>query len=171
MLSMVDSGTETMHFVAVETAALYRRSGRYPTLCDSEVISASMLTEPGGQCQECLTRARAGADADRRRRRARLRLSACRGPAVRVVAHVTGADVRTEKGAGQVSDEPGTGSVQWRHRTPLSGTDLADSWRCGACAGIRAPACIWWGNTLWELCDRQGIPPYSPVVLDGTPQG
>ncbi|MCA1671646.1 MAG: hypothetical protein LC799_05405, partial [Actinobacteria bacterium] len=65
VLSVVDSRTHVMHLVAVEMAALHRRSGRYPALCDVEVLSASMMTEPERECQDCQTRAQA--DADRRR--------------------------------------------------------------------------------------------------------
>lgn len=57
VLSVTDSRTRVVHLVAVETAALHRRSGRYPAMCDSEVITASMLTEPGKNCQDCLSRA------------------------------------------------------------------------------------------------------------------
>jgi hypothetical protein len=57
VLSVTDSRTRVVHLVAVETAALHRRSGRYPAMCDTEVITASMLTEPGKDCQDCLSRA------------------------------------------------------------------------------------------------------------------
>lgn len=39
VLSVVDSRTRMVHLVGVETAALHRRFGRYPALCDMEVIS------------------------------------------------------------------------------------------------------------------------------------
>lgn len=34
VLSVVDSRNRVVHLVAVETAALHRRSGRYPALCE-----------------------------------------------------------------------------------------------------------------------------------------
>ncbi|MGH3904061.1 MAG: hypothetical protein ACRDTE_07730 [Pseudonocardiaceae bacterium] len=61
VLSVVDGRSRVVHLVAVE-AALHRRSGCYPSLCDTEVIAASMLTEPGTDCQDCQTRAQGGAD-------------------------------------------------------------------------------------------------------------
>lgn len=67
VLSVVDGLTGVAHLVAVETAALHRRSGRYPTMCDAEVISASLMTEPAQECWDCLSRAQAGAGADRQR--------------------------------------------------------------------------------------------------------
>ncbi|MGH4013277.1 MAG: hypothetical protein ACRDSL_04960 [Pseudonocardiaceae bacterium] len=80
VLSVVDSHNRLMHLVAVETAALHRRSGIYPALCGAEVISASMLTEPAGECRECQTRAQAGAAADRQRERAEPRRSGVSWP-------------------------------------------------------------------------------------------
>lgn len=65
VLSVTDSRSRMAHLVAVETAALHRRSGRYPALCETEVISASMLTESVRECQDCQTRAGTGAGADR----------------------------------------------------------------------------------------------------------
>ena len=67
VLSVVDGRTGVVHLVAVEKVALHRRSGRYPTLCDNEVISASLMTEPAQECRYCLSRAQAGAGADRQR--------------------------------------------------------------------------------------------------------
>lgn len=64
VLSVVDSRTRVAHLVAVETVALHRRSGRYPSLCDIEVLSASMLTEPDRDCRACQAQAQAGASAD-----------------------------------------------------------------------------------------------------------
>lgn len=55
VLSVTDSRSRIVHLVAVETAALHRRSGRYPALCETEVLTASMLTEPGKDCQDCLS--------------------------------------------------------------------------------------------------------------------
>ena len=66
-LSVVDGRTGVVHLVAVEMAALHRRSGRYPTMCDAEVISASLMTEPVQECWDCLSRAQAGSGADRQR--------------------------------------------------------------------------------------------------------
>lgn len=89
VLSVVDGRTGVVHLVAVEKVALHRRSGRYPTLCDNEVISASLMTEPAQECRYCLSRAQAGAGADRQRepagrRRPRLSWPAVHG--VRVLA-------------------------------------------------------------------------------------
>ncbi|MGH3917164.1 MAG: hypothetical protein ACRDTC_27700 [Pseudonocardiaceae bacterium] len=36
VMSVVDTCTEELHLVAVETAALHRRSGRYPVLCGAK---------------------------------------------------------------------------------------------------------------------------------------
>lgn len=66
VLSMVDGRTGVQHLVAVETAALHRRSGRYPALCDTVVVPASLTTPPARDCQQCLTRAQAGAGDDLR---------------------------------------------------------------------------------------------------------
>ncbi len=62
VLSVVDGRSRVVHLVATETAALHRRSGRYPAMCGAEVISASLMTEPGKDCQDCQTRAQGGAD-------------------------------------------------------------------------------------------------------------
>lgn len=78
VLSVVDSRTRVMHLVAVETAALHRRSGRYPSLCDAEVISASMMTEPDRDCRKCLSRMQTGTGTGQQRvpvKRRRSRLS------------------------------------------------------------------------------------------------
>lgn len=48
VLSTVDARTGVLHLVAVDTAALHRRSGRYPALCGDEVITASLTTRPVG---------------------------------------------------------------------------------------------------------------------------
>lgn len=58
---MVDGCTGLQHLVAVETAALHRRSGRYPALCGAEVITASLTAPSARDCRRCLTRAQAGA--------------------------------------------------------------------------------------------------------------
>lgn len=57
VLSMVDGCTGLQHLVALETAALHRRSGRYPTLCGAVVITASLTTPPAQNCRRCLARA------------------------------------------------------------------------------------------------------------------
>lgn len=56
VLSVVDSRTGAAHLFAVETAALHRRSGRYPALCEADVIAASLTTAPASDCQDCITR-------------------------------------------------------------------------------------------------------------------
>lgn len=60
VLSVVDTCTRESHLVPVEAAALHRRSGRYPALCGTEVITASLTTAPARDCQDCATRARPG---------------------------------------------------------------------------------------------------------------
>ena len=67
VLSVVDARTGVLHLVPVEMAALHRRTGRYPALCGDDVITASMLTEPGRNCRDCLFRAQAGTGEDRQR--------------------------------------------------------------------------------------------------------
>jgi hypothetical protein len=57
VLSVVDTQTGMQHLVAIETAALHRRSGRYPALCGTDVITASLTTTPAGNCRDCDTRA------------------------------------------------------------------------------------------------------------------
>lgn len=57
VLSVVDTRTGEAHRVSIETAALHRRSGRYPALCGAEVITASLGTAPSRQCHVCLVRA------------------------------------------------------------------------------------------------------------------
>lgn len=57
VLSVVDTCTGESHLVAIETAALHRRSGRYPTLCGAEVPTASLTTPPARHCQDCAKRA------------------------------------------------------------------------------------------------------------------
>lgn len=66
-LSVVDSRDRVGHLVGVQAAALHRRSGRYPAMCGAEVLSASMLTEPGGNCRDCQRRAQAETGVARRR--------------------------------------------------------------------------------------------------------
>lgn len=56
VVSVVDTRTRVSHLVGVDTAALHRRSGRYPTLCDSEVITASLTTAPKSTCDACADR-------------------------------------------------------------------------------------------------------------------
>ncbi len=56
VLPMVDARTGALHLVADETAALHRRSGRYPASCGVEVIAASLTTPACRDCQDCLTR-------------------------------------------------------------------------------------------------------------------
>lgn len=117
-----------------------------------------------------------------------------------------------------MSDELSAGSVDWRNRPPLSGTDLIDFLAlrrvCGRrdsgvdragehyvengrlvlpfiadglaalievghvrlgefdpeSCGMRPAVVTAGGRARYEeLCDRQGIPPYPVVVIDGTP--
>jgi hypothetical protein len=64
VLSVVDTCTGELHLVAVETAALHRRSGRYPALCGADVPAASLTTASESRCQDCVQQARrAGEDA------------------------------------------------------------------------------------------------------------
>lgn len=65
VLSVVDTRTRESHLVAIETAALHRRSGRYPALCGTEVLTASLTTAPARDCQPCATHVRSSG-ADRR---------------------------------------------------------------------------------------------------------
>ncbi|MFN2495126.1 MAG: hypothetical protein ABR608_04355 [Pseudonocardiaceae bacterium] len=53
VMSVVDTRTRLSHLVAFETAALHRRSGRYPALCGRDVLSASLTTAPIGDCEDC----------------------------------------------------------------------------------------------------------------------
>lgn len=57
VLSVVDTCTEEMHLVAVEMAALHRRSGCYPALCGTLVAAASLATPPARQCSNCAKQA------------------------------------------------------------------------------------------------------------------
>lgn len=57
VLSVVDTCTGEMHLVAVEIAALHRRSGRYPALCGTLVTAASLTTAPARQCPNCVKQA------------------------------------------------------------------------------------------------------------------
>ena len=117
-----------------------------------------------------------------------------------------------------MSDELNAGSVDWRNRQPLSGTDLTDFLAlrrvCGRrdsgvdrvgehyvenerpvlpfiadglaalievghvrfgepdleSCGMRHVVVTASGRARYEeLCDRQGIPPYPVVIIDGTP--
>lgn len=63
VLSVVDTRSGVLHLVAVEMFALHRRFGRYPALCDDDVITASLTTSPTGECQDCAARAQPGAGA------------------------------------------------------------------------------------------------------------
>ena len=67
VLSVVDGRTGVLHLVAVEAAALHRRSGRYPALCGADVVSASLTTAPAQECQDCPPLAQAGPGADLQR--------------------------------------------------------------------------------------------------------
>lgn len=74
VLSIVDSRTGASHLVAVEKVALHRRSGRYPALCEADVIAASLTTAPVRDCPDCITRAnRRGAGVDLQREPVRSR--------------------------------------------------------------------------------------------------
>ncbi|MGH3813152.1 MAG: hypothetical protein ACRDUV_11945 [Pseudonocardiaceae bacterium] len=68
VLSVVDTRTGTLHHVAVEAAALHRRSGRYPTLCGIEVPAASLTTPAADDCQDCAAQIAAAPDRQPRRR-------------------------------------------------------------------------------------------------------
>ncbi len=56
VLDMVDTSTGHRHLVAVEVAALHRRSGRYPALC-GEVVARAHLTVPAPACATCVLHA------------------------------------------------------------------------------------------------------------------
>lgn len=62
VLSVVDTRTAEAHRVAIETAALHRRSGRYPALCGAEVLGASLTAPPRTDCAECLRRSNPAQD-------------------------------------------------------------------------------------------------------------
>lgn len=53
VLSVVDTCTGEQHLVAVETAALHHRTGRYPALCGAVVAAASLTTPPSRHCLNC----------------------------------------------------------------------------------------------------------------------
>lgn len=74
VLSVVDTRTRESHLVAIEAAALHRRSGRYPALCGSEVVTASLTTAAVRDCQDCATQVRHSRP-DRRREPSRPRRS------------------------------------------------------------------------------------------------
>jgi hypothetical protein len=57
VLSVVDTRSRESHLVAVDTAALHRRSGRYPALCGAEVITASLTTPAARHCRDCANQA------------------------------------------------------------------------------------------------------------------
>ena len=73
VLSVVDGRTGVAHLVAVETAALHRRSGRYPALCGADVVTASLTTAPAQDCQDCPTLAQEGVGTDLQREPPRAR--------------------------------------------------------------------------------------------------
>lgn len=56
MVSVVDGQTRMSHLVTGEAVSRYRRFGRYPALCQAEVLAASLTTEPVDECQECRRR-------------------------------------------------------------------------------------------------------------------
>jgi hypothetical protein len=72
VLSVVDTCTGELHLVPVETAALHRRSGRYPALCGAHVAAASLTTEPARHCQTCAKRTEEPRRDDTPRRPARV---------------------------------------------------------------------------------------------------
>lgn len=76
VLSVVDTCTGEQHLVAIETAALHRRSGRYPALCGAVVAAASLTTPPSRHCQNCIQQHRGKPDlhSESGSRRARLNL-------------------------------------------------------------------------------------------------
>lgn len=71
VLSVVDTRTRESHLVAIETAALHRRSGRYPALCGSEVLTASLTTAAARDCQNCAAHVQHSKPARREPRRPR----------------------------------------------------------------------------------------------------
>lgn len=74
VLSVVDTCTGTQHQVPIESAALHRRSGRYPALCGIEVPAASLTTPATDHCRNCAARAQpAGAASHRKLPRPLLR--------------------------------------------------------------------------------------------------
>lgn len=120
MLSVVDTRTRESHLVAIETAALHHRSGRYPALCGTEVITASHhrtcpglreMRRPGPPQQGPPSRTEPAA------------------PFVPAVA----------EGDESMTDEPATGELNWRNRHPLSGTDLTDFVTLGRICGRPDP--------------------------------
>lgn len=83
VLSIVDTCTGESHRVPIDVAALHRRSGQYPALCGTEVVTASLTTLPVRECQACVARAaKMDGSADLRRkpvRSVRMRLPWSRG--------------------------------------------------------------------------------------------
>jgi hypothetical protein len=73
VLGIVDTSTGYRHFVAVDVAALHRRSGRYPALC-GQVLTGGRLTVSG--CATCATCALHAQGHPRRRAGARRALIA-----------------------------------------------------------------------------------------------
>ena len=53
-LRITDARTHVEHLVTDESLAAHRHTGRYPALCGTEVLAAS-LTDPGrGRCPGCV---------------------------------------------------------------------------------------------------------------------
>lgn len=60
VVSVVDGQTRMSHLVTWEAVSRYRWFGRYPAMCDADVLTASLTTEPVDECQECRRRAGQG---------------------------------------------------------------------------------------------------------------
>lgn len=54
--SMVDAVTFTEHLIDLGTITAARSHGRYPALCGTEVLAASMTTQERGFCRVCMRR-------------------------------------------------------------------------------------------------------------------
>ena len=55
--SRVDTSTGQRHLVRIEVVPLHRRSGRYPSLCGTVVITGTNPTVFTRDCQNCITHA------------------------------------------------------------------------------------------------------------------
>jgi hypothetical protein len=52
-LSIIDAQTRLEHFVTEQSLVTHRHAVRFPAICGTEVLAAS-LTDPGrGRCPEC----------------------------------------------------------------------------------------------------------------------
>lgn len=53
---MVDARTLTEHLIDLDVIAVARSRGRYPALCGTDVLPASMTAKERGFCRDCLRR-------------------------------------------------------------------------------------------------------------------